>query len=347
MTDVETITVANVNEGNDSHPKLARRRKNQGKHRIDGDEAVMASDRESVFPWRNERFLQKRYAWAGLTVSELATRFGCSDQTIEKWLDRHGIQNPWEDEETLRYLRFERGLSQYVIARRLGCTQGTISRRFDEFGIDGNRIIPDRPWHDEETLRELYHDQNLSMREVASELGCERQSVEKWIHHHDIETRSPNPETPDQLKDEQKLRTLYHSKEMSTYAIADQLDCAPSTVHDWLKRHFIETRTVGSQPGELHHRWEGGAEPYYGENWYRKRRSALIRDQYRCQRCGITDPEHRNEQSFGLDIHHIEPLRSFDSPEEANRLDNLLTLCRKCHSRVDSIDSESLEGEDG
>ncbi len=128
---------------------------------------------------------------------------------------------------------------------------------------------------------------------------------------------------------------MYLSDGMSTDAIAEQLDCAPSTVHGWLHGHGIETRTVGSQPGELHHRWKGGVDEYYGDNWAKQRRKALRRDNYECQRCGITQSEHRNQTDIGLDVHHKTPIRTFQSPEGANTLDNLVTLCRSCHNSIE------------
>ena len=35
------------------------------------------------------------------------------------------------------------------------------------------------------------------------------------------------------------------------------------------------------------------------------------------------------------DVHHKIPFRSFTSIEEANRLENLTTLCRTCHQKVE------------
>lgn len=286
-------------------------------------------------PWRDERRLQKLFAWRRLSISELATRFGCSERTIENWVDRHDISRPWEHESTLRFLREERELSQREIAKRLGCTQGTISHRCEEFGIDSTRFIEDRPWHHEERLRELYVKKELSMEDVAARLGCEYQTGEKWVHHHGIETRPRNPHPPDVLQDEKELRTLYQQEKLSTYEIADKYECAPSTVHDWLDRHDIETRAVGSQPGEIHHRWKGGRDPYYGENWHETRRATLKRDGNSCQKCGMTQRVHQREHSFGLDVHHMEPLAEFETPEEANNLDNLITLCRSCHNTIE------------
>ena len=51
----------------------------------------------------------------------------------------------------------------------------------------------------------------------------------------------------------------------------------------------------------------------------------LTRDSYRCQNC----TEQVNLATSHLD--HIRPVRRFRRPVEANRLDNLQTLCLPCH----------------
>ncbi len=290
----------------------------------------------SETPWRNADRLRSLYIDEGLTTREAGEKLGCSRKTVENWLKKHDIEKskPWEDEERLRSLR-RRGMSESDISDELDCSQGTVHNRLRKFGIDTSRTRTEQPWHDEETLRELYVESELTMDEVASELGCGRQAIEDWIHRHGIETRSYNPETPAELQSESKLRSMYHTDGMSTYAIAEQLDCAPSTVHDWLHDHGIETRTVGSQPGELHHRWKGGVDEYYGDNWAEQRRKVLQRDNYECQRCGITQSEHRSQNDIGLDVHHRQPIRTFQSPENANTLDNLVTLCRSCHNTIE------------
>lgn len=61
---------------------------------------------------------------------------------------------------------------------------------------------------------------------------------------------------------------------------------------------------------------------YSGEKWLQARRAALARDGQRCQDCGTQD---------NLHVHHITPVREFDSPDDAHYLDNLVVLCRHCH----------------
>jgi DEAD/DEAH box helicase domain-containing protein len=68
----------------------------------------------------------------------------------------------------------------------------------------------------------------------------------------------------------------------------------------------------------------------YGQNWEALRSSVRARDGYRCQVCGAP------EVSRSHDVHHKVPFRSFNNPEQANQLHNLVTLCPSCHRRVEA-----------
>lgn len=50
--------------------------------------------------------------------------------------------------------------------------------------------LPDQPWNDPEKLRELYHEEGLSIREVADRLGCVTSTVYKRMDRFGIESRS-------------------------------------------------------------------------------------------------------------------------------------------------------------
>jgi DEAD/DEAH box helicase domain-containing protein len=69
---------------------------------------------------------------------------------------------------------------------------------------------------------------------------------------------------------------------------------------------------------------------YYGTNWQKQRNAARARDQYRCQFCG--NPEGNKAHH----VHHKIPFKNFSSPETANRLDNLVTLCPACHQKAEN-----------
>lgn len=77
---------------------------------------------------------------------------------------------------------------------------------------------------------------------------------------------------------------------------------------------------------------EDAQEPvYYGSNWPEQREKALRRDGWRCRGCGLTMRAHRCIWSGGLHVHHRTKFREFEEYEAANRLENLVTLCRGCH----------------
>lgn len=74
-----------------------------------------------------------------------------------------------------------------------------------------------------------------------------------------------------------------------------------------------------------------------GPNWDQQRRLARERDGHRCRHCGVGERPNRAH-----DVHHLEPFRTFGYARgqnerylEANRLENLVTLCRSCHQRVE------------
>ena len=86
----------------------------------------------------------------------------------------------------------------------------------------------------------------------------------------------------------------------------------------------------------------------YGLEWPKIREAIRARDDYRCQVCGMPETGRQHE------VHHKTPFRSFlqrgvlfsDAPvpsqatldtvrAQANRLDNLSTLCSACHHKVE------------
>ena len=76
----------------------------------------------------------------------------------------------------------------------------------------------------------------------------------------------------------------------------------------------------------------------YGPNWAQARDAARARDGYRCTQCGA--PERPDRQH---DVHHLRPFRDFgyvpgenENYREANRLENLVTLCRACHRAAEA-----------
>ena len=68
----------------------------------------------------------------------------------------------------------------------------------------------------------------------------------------------------------------------------------------------------------------------YGPGWNKLREAVRRRDGFRCQVCGA--PETTGRQH---DVHHKVPFRSFVSAAEANRMENLITLCPADHRKAE------------
>jgi 5-methylcytosine-specific restriction endonuclease McrA len=91
--------------------------------------------------------------------------------------------------------------------------------------------------------------------------------------------------------------------------------------------------TSENRTGENSPNWKGGYNPYYGPNWREQRRKVWERDDETCQACGQTTDELGQRPS----VHHIIPFRECDDYEEANKLSNLVCLCRSCHGEWEGI----------
>mgnify|MGYP006273224951 FL=1 len=93
-------------------------------------------------------------------------------------------------------------------------------------------------------------------------------------------------------------------------------------------------RAVGVSINKAHGVVDGHLD--YGPNWETQRRKALDRDDHECQHCGLTNDEHLAQWDHGLHVHHRTKRRKFDDYREANRLENLVSLCRSCHLEIEN-----------
>lgn len=68
----------------------------------------------------------------------------------------------------------------------------------------------------------------------------------------------------------------------------------------------------------------------YGGN----RTAVLERDHYTCQQCGMTNEEHKALWNKMITIDHINGM-GYNSKVKDNRMENLVTLCLRCHGKKD------------
>lgn len=101
--------------------------------------------------------------------------------------------------------------------------------------------------------------------------------------------------------------------------------CGRECHSEWLSENRV---------GEEHHHWKPGETEYSGE-WWSVRETALERDDHECQRCGRAADEIGREP----DVHHVTPVREFENAQDAHSIENVVTLCRSCHSKVENGDT--------
>lgn len=134
------------------------------------------------------------------------------------------------------------------------------------------------------------------------------------------------PEDPDRETNLVEVECSYCKETLHVYShrlesAVHGVFCTPECHAEWLSTNIV---------GERHHQWQGG-EIRYGAAWWRIRRQARERDGHTCQICSRSVDELGKEP----DVHHIVPVREFDHPKDAHRLDNVICLCRPCHQRVE------------
>ena len=113
------------------------------------------------------------------------------------------------------------------------------------------------------------------------------------------------------------------------------LDYPPTTLDTsgyWLEV-TAEAQLALMQAGD----WRDAPKDY-GPDWQEQRARTRARDGYRCAECGA--PETRTRQH---DVHHRIPFRASGyipglnrNDQQANRLNNLVLLCRRCHQRLEA-----------
>lgn len=157
--------------------------------------------------------LQRLYHEGGCTQKEIAERYDTTAGRISQVFSHLDIstrsrgpekdsskqsflgedmEQPWQDETILREEYVENENGYRVLADAWGTRQPTIKKWVEKFGFEKHAETEyvDCPWQDEDTLREMYHDQQMTQQEIADELGCSTGSITKWMKRHDIEART-------------------------------------------------------------------------------------------------------------------------------------------------------------
>lgn len=180
-------------------------REAKGKRRRSGDSRLY--DKES---------LKKLYKAEKKSIYEIADELDVTPTTVSEWLAKHGIEArdssdaqtrgefPYKNADKLRSLYHDEGMTLAEIGNKYGVEQSTVVRWFDNEGIERrtssesrelrgthHRPIKKGPHTDQSWLREKYHDEKMTLREMADEAGLASEvTIMEWMDRFGIERRS-------------------------------------------------------------------------------------------------------------------------------------------------------------
>lgn len=141
------------------------------------------------------------------------------------------------------------------------------------------------------------------------------------------EHRHPMGEKITTKEQDEYIIFLYKTCLMNTRQIKENTGFSTSLILSRLREYGVERR---KNVGTNNHFWKhGNSQKDYGKNWNLKRKEVLARDNYTCKSCFSNNQLH---------VHHIKEIGYFktekDKCDKGNNLSNLVTLCKKCHSRI-------------
>ncbi|MFB9324253.1 HNH endonuclease [Cryptosporangium minutisporangium] len=63
----------------------------------------------------------------------------------------------------------------------------------------------------------------------------------------------------------------------------------------------------------------------------------MDRDDHQCRSCGMSNEAHKEEFGRELEVHHLTPVREYETATNAHELENLETACISCHRRYEGL----------
>lgn len=185
----------------------------------------------------------------------------------------------------------------------------------------------------------------MTTRQIGAAVNVPYRTVTRYLNKAGVTLRNRGNPKIAELQSSDWLRAKYADEKLSTTQIADSINCQPSIVSQYLRKHGIEARSAGSEIGHTRFdskarinlskakrgrftgadnpNWRGGIRNYDRErNQYRAKqwsKSVRLRDGI-CQTCGSFGPLH---------AHHKK--RWKDYPEHRYDLQNGVALCYTCH----------------
>lgn len=249
-------------------------------------EATAESDNCDGKVYQNEEWLREQYYAKEKTISEVADAADVTNATIRRWMDNHEIERRsmseaksdgdielytdpdwlyeqhWEHDNTLVEMGELAGVSGTTIRRKM-MEQDVDIKSPAQAHSDGDPELYENPnW-----LYEQHWENDKTLAEMGEIAGVSDATIERKMHKHDVETKSPSQAQTDgdveQLQDGEWLREQYWENERTLADIAAELDVTDVTVNEWMKRHGIERRDTTASEVQA----DGNVEPLKNADW--------------------------------------------------------------------------------
>lgn len=136
--------------------------------------------------------------------------------------------------------------------------------------------------------------------------------------------------TPVKLHGESKRMISYNSGKT----------CSTKCCIEWISNNQQRKDKISfAFSGSKHPGWQGGSHKLSdrGVGWVKLRNLIKARDNYQCQKCGMTEKQSLQAYKSGLHVNHIIPFNQFGGKTQlANKHSNLESLCPSCHTITDA-----------
>lgn len=243
-----------------------------------------------------------------------------------------------EKQRILLVKLYRLGTSAQKIADIIGCGKVTIYRNLDKMGIiKRTKLKINGKTHtkfdiEEEKLICEFYNEGISSKEICKEFDCDAATIRNIVRRHgyEIKNRGCSFRTFTQLEIN-KVLELWDSGYPITGVVYktklhyNQIIRILSNNNRKYKKRFTDKKKRKIWT-ENNRRYQ-----YYGPSWYLQKEKVKIRDNYSCQICKI------DSYSARIEIAHIKNFNTFGlkNHEKANKLENLICLCKSCHGIYD------------
>jgi len=291
-----------------------------------------------------EEELRRMYWDEEMSQAQMADALGCSWNSIQRRMAEYGIPNRRSpipiSQDVLQNLYLDQKKSAIEIAVMYRCGTSSIHRLMVKYNISARSSTESqrRLNISEAEIKELYLNKKLSSDRIGNKLGCDGETVRKYLKKYGIPRRpAAKIRTVDIPKD--VLQDMYWNQGMDSIEIGNRFNCSPSVVRKCMDRSDIKCRHAGFRSGENHLYWRGGVsfEPYCHK--FNERFKESIREKFNrtCFLCPTTESAQMEEmhsqgkRSFRLSIHHV----SYDKDCLCDDSEcEFVPLCLPCHTKT-------------